>query len=49
MKEDRWSVTYKPVTEYVKRGTNTDPDAKMPPPKDLPEMHPDQTASFLSE
>jgi vancomycin resistance protein YoaR len=49
VKEDRWSVTYKPVTEYVKRGTNTDPDAKMPPDKDLPEMHPDKTASYMAE
>ncbi|MCX5748442.1 MAG: VanW family protein [Proteobacteria bacterium] len=25
---DKWNVVYKPVTEYVRRGTNTDPDAK---------------------
>ncbi len=40
---DKWKVTYKPVTEYLRRGTNESPDAKVPevkephgpkPPKD---------------
>jgi vancomycin resistance protein YoaR len=28
VKEERWAVEYKPVTEYTHRGTNTDPEAK---------------------
>lgn len=28
VKEEKWSVEYKPVTEYTHRGTNSDPDAK---------------------
>lgn len=35
VKTDRWNVVYKPVTEYVRRGTNKDPDAKAPPEKDI--------------
>ena len=31
VKSNKWVVEYKPVTEYVRRGTNTDPDAKTPP------------------
>ncbi|MBA3538939.1 MAG: VanW family protein, partial [Deltaproteobacteria bacterium] len=31
VKTDKWVVNYKPVTEYVRRGTSTEPDAKMPP------------------
>ena len=31
IKINKWTVEYKPVTEYVRRGTNTDPDAKTPP------------------
>ena len=26
---------YKPVTEYVRRGTNNDPNAKKPPAKEI--------------
>lgn len=33
-KVEKWSVTYKPVTEYVRKGTSTDPEAK--PPKQAP-------------
>jgi vancomycin resistance protein YoaR len=33
VKSNKWTVEYKPVTEYVRRGTNTDPDAKAPPEK----------------
>jgi len=36
VKEQKWTVSYKPVTEYVRRGTNKSPDAK--PPKDK-EVH----------
>jgi vancomycin resistance protein YoaR len=31
VKSNKWTVEYKPVTEYVRRGTNTDPEAKAPP------------------
>jgi vancomycin resistance protein YoaR len=31
VKSNKWTIEYKPVTEYVRRGTNTDPDAKAPP------------------
>lgn len=33
VKKDKWVVTYKPVTEYLRRGTNTSPDAKKPTEK----------------
>jgi len=35
VKEQKWEVRYKPVTEYVRRGTNKDPDAKMPKEKEV--------------
>ncbi len=35
IREDKWTLTYKPVTEYIRRGTSTDPNAKMPDKKDL--------------
>jgi hypothetical protein len=30
VKTNKWTVNYKPVTEYIRRGTNPDPEAKMP-------------------
>lgn len=30
VREQKWTVNYKPVTEYLRRGTNQDPNAKMP-------------------
>jgi len=33
-------VNYKPVTEYVRRGTNDDPNAKMPPEKEVHALKP---------
>ncbi|MDQ3369069.1 MAG: VanW family protein [Myxococcota bacterium] len=30
VKTNKWLLTYKPVTEYIRRGTNPDPAAKMP-------------------
>jgi hypothetical protein len=30
VKSNKWVLTYKPVTEYIRRGTNSDPKAKMP-------------------
>ncbi|CAN5490804.1 hypothetical protein BH11MYX1_BH11MYX1_28350 [soil metagenome] len=35
VREQKWTVNYKPVTEYVRRGTNKDPDAKAPPVKEI--------------
>ena len=35
VREQKWTVTYKPVTEYVRRGTNKDPNAKAPPVKEI--------------
>jgi vancomycin resistance protein YoaR len=31
-RSDEWTVIYKPVTEYIRRGTNIEPDAKQPDP-----------------
>jgi len=33
VKSNKWTIEYKPVTEYVRRGTSTDPDVKAPPEK----------------
>lgn len=33
VKTNKWVVTYKPVTEYIRRGTNPDPNAKVPEQK----------------
>jgi vancomycin resistance protein YoaR len=33
VKFNKWTVNYKPVTEYIRRGTSTDPEAKMPEAK----------------
>ncbi len=30
VKTNKWTLNYKPVTEYIRRGTNPDPAAKMP-------------------
>jgi vancomycin resistance protein YoaR len=29
VRSNKWTVSYKPVTEYIRRGTNPDPEAKM--------------------
>ena len=34
VKSNKWTIEYKPVTEYVRRGTNEDPEVK--PPVDKP-------------
>jgi len=39
VKTNKWDVIYKPVTEYVRRGTNKDPDAKKPEQKDTHPLH----------
>jgi hypothetical protein len=30
VKTEKWKVEYKPVTEYVRKGTSTDPNVKAP-------------------
>ncbi len=35
VREQKWVVQYKPVTEYIRRGTNPDPATPMPKEKDL--------------
>lgn len=35
VREQKWTVSYKPVTEYVRRGTNKDPNAQMPKEKEI--------------
>jgi vancomycin resistance protein YoaR len=35
VREQKWNVRYKPVTEYVRRGTSTDPKAEMPKVRDI--------------
>lgn len=34
VKKNKWVLNYKPVTEYIRRGTNPDPAAKQPVVKD---------------
>lgn len=34
VREQKWTVNYKPVTEYLRRGTNQDPNAEMPKAKE---------------
>jgi hypothetical protein len=34
VKSNKWTVTYKPVTEYIRRGTNPSPNAKPATAKD---------------
>ena len=34
VKQDKWTVTYKPVTEYIRRGTNPDPNLVAPEVKE---------------
>jgi vancomycin resistance protein YoaR len=40
VREQKWMVTYKPVTEYVRRGTNPDPNTPMPKERDLHPLKP---------
>jgi vancomycin resistance protein YoaR len=42
VKTDKWQVEYKPVTEYIRKGTNTDPATK---PAVEHELHGPQTPS----
>jgi vancomycin resistance protein YoaR len=49
VREQKWTMNYKPVTEYIKRGTNPDPAAKMPPPPDLHPLKPPKPEEFEKE
>ena len=46
VKSNKWTVEYKPVTEYVRRGTNTDPDAKAPPDRPVARLQEPKSESF---
>jgi len=35
VKSNKWTFDYRPVTEYVRRGTSTDPNVKAPPEKEV--------------
>lgn len=35
VREQKWTIQYKPVTEYIRRGTNPDPATPMPKEKDI--------------
>lgn len=35
VREQKWTLVYRPVTEYIRRGTNPDPAAQMPKEKNL--------------
>jgi vancomycin resistance protein YoaR len=46
VKTNKWTVNYKPVTEYIRRGTNPDPLAKMPEVKPHHGPKPPKTDEF---
>jgi vancomycin resistance protein YoaR len=46
VKSNKWTVNYKPVTEYIRRGTNQDPNAKMPDVKPSHGPKPPKSDSF---
>jgi len=39
VKSNKWDIVYKPVTEFIRRGTNKSPDAKKPEQKELHALH----------
>lgn len=49
VKEQKWTVTYKPVTEYVRRGTNMDPAAPTPKERDLHPLKPPKQDEYEKE
>jgi vancomycin resistance protein YoaR len=49
VREQKWTLTYKPVTEYVRRGTSTDPTAKMPKERDLHPLKTPNQDEFKNE
>lgn len=46
VKKDKWIVDYKPVTEYIRRGTSTDPTAKAPPEQPVTRLKEPKEAEF---
>jgi vancomycin resistance protein YoaR len=46
VKSNKWTVEYKPVIEYVRRGTSTDPDAKAPPDKPVARLQEPKGESY---
>ncbi|HUS27010.1 MAG TPA: VanW family protein [Kofleriaceae bacterium] len=49
VKENKWTVQYKPVTEYVRRGTNPDPATPVPKEKDLHPLKAPKPEDFNKE
>jgi vancomycin resistance protein YoaR len=46
VKTNKWTVLYKPVTEYIRRGTNPAPDAKKPDQKEIHSLKPPTGEEF---
>jgi len=44
--QQKWVVTYKPVTEYIRRGTSTDPNAKKAEQEELHGPKPPKSDTF---
>jgi vancomycin resistance protein YoaR len=49
VREQKWTVNYKPVTEYVRRGTSKDPNAQMPKEKELHPLKAPAESEFTDE
>ncbi len=49
VREQKWMMTYRPVTEYIRRGTNEDPKAEMPKERDLHPLKPPKAEEFQTE
>ena len=49
VKTNKWQVSYKPVTEYIRRGTNKSPDAKKSAAKDVHKLTPPKSTSASME
>ena len=49
VREQKWTLNYKPVTEYVRRGTSKDPDAKMPKEKEIHPLKPPAESEFTDD
>jgi vancomycin resistance protein YoaR len=46
VKTNKWTLEYKPVTEYVRRGTSVDPEAKAPPEKPVTRLQEPKDEDF---
>lgn len=49
VREQKWTLNYKPVTEYVRRGTNKDPDAQMPKEKEIYRLKVPNESEYTTE